>query len=66
MDQNTITKENNEGQWAALYSQWIQEHKPGVVQTAKRTYQVLRKPGNVVEFRDITGSGKASYESTSF
>lgn len=59
-----VTITSDESRWNALYSQWINEKKPGYVVTGSKTYRVMKKPGNVIEFHEI--SARDLYETVSF
>jgi len=61
-----ITQGNNPALWETLYTQWLQERKPGwVVQRAGAvSYHVVQLTSGSIAF-DPT-SNQAYYESTSF
>jgi len=59
-----ITQESDPGRWEALRRIWLQEKQPGWVVDSKKTYQVLKLPGDVLVFEETTM--RELYESTSF
>ena len=59
-----ITEESDPGRWEALRQIWVKEQRPGWVVDSKKTYLVLKLPGDVLAFEEQTT--RELYESTSF
>jgi hypothetical protein len=59
-----ITEESDPARWAALRRIWLIEKEPGWVVDSKKTYVVLKLPGDILAFDERPM--RELYESTSF